>query len=283
MSDGHEREQKAVDDFIEAVRRTRERDALGHESYPMAAALIARLDKVQAENARLTSEVSRLREALEDCLHRIGNMWGRLGVPVEDWPRLKQEVADGIWGRAANPAEYTWKLNWSAYEEAKRVLAGKEAQGDSGGFTEPTPLSAEGYTVESYVREEMDERDWSLKDLARHSGLSVERLGQFLHLGMWGDDIAPALEMAFGVDAQTWTNLWLADVGRELERQAQATEIAALKGALEAKEREMLAEHSSAMQALLRWCAEDTPEDIRKGWEQESHEALRALAAGRPR
>lgn len=64
---------------------------------------------------------------------------------------------------------------------------------------------------------------------------------------------------------------------------AQATEIAALKGALEAKEREMLAEHSSAMQALLRWCAEDTPEDIRKGWEQESHEALRALAAGRPR
>ena len=60
-------------------------------------------------------------------------------------------------------------------------------------------------------------------------------------------------------------------------------EIAALKGALEAKEREMLAEHSSAMQALLRWCAEDTPEDIRKGWEQESHEALRALAAGRPR
>jgi predicted transcriptional regulator len=64
---------------------------------------------------------------------------------------------------------------------------------------------------------------------------------------------------------------------------AQATEIAALKGGLEAKEREMLAEHSSAMQALLRWCAEDTPEDIRKGWEQESHEALRALAAGRPR
>lgn len=64
---------------------------------------------------------------------------------------------------------------------------------------------------------------------------------------------------------------------------AQATEIAALKDAREAKEREMLAEHSSAMQALLRWCAEDTPEDIRKGWEQESHEALRALAAGRPR
>ena len=95
--------------------------------------------------------------------------------------------------------------------------------------SEPTPLSAEGYTVESYVREEMDERDWSLKDLARHSGLSVERLGQFLHLGMWGDDIAPALEMAFGVDAQTWANLWLADVGRELNRQAQATEIAALK------------------------------------------------------
>lgn len=70
---------------------------------------------------------------------------------------------------------------------------------------------------------------------------------------------------------------------REDTIDAQATEIAALKGALEAKEREMLAEHSSAMQALLRWCAEDTPEDIRKGWEQESHEALRALAAGRPR
>lgn len=74
-------------------------------------------------------------------------------------------------------------------------------------------------------------------------------------------------------------------VSEQQQQRAQLAEerVAALKGALEAKEREMLAEHSSAMQALLRWCAEDTPEDIRKGWEQESHEALRALAAGRPR
>lgn len=90
-----------------------------------------------------------------------------------------------------------------------------------------------------------------------------------------------------GTVVKRW-NVSLADLGRAIPElsatiDAQATEIAALRRALDAKEREMLAEHSSAMQALLRWCGEDTPEDIRKGWEQESHEALRALAAGRPR
>ena len=95
--------------------------------------IAARLNEHQAQAAtiaELQREIGGYRQALENCLHRIGNMWGRLGVPVEDWPRLKQEVADGIWGRAANPAEYTWKLNWSAYEAARRVLAGKEAGDD---------------------------------------------------------------------------------------------------------------------------------------------------------
>jgi len=83
----------------------------------------------------------------------------------------------------------------------------------------------EHYSVESYVREEMDAHRWLIEDLAVQSGLDGERLAQFLNLGMWGDDLPPALEQAFGISAQTWETLWLSDLGWELNRLSDSATI----------------------------------------------------------
>ena len=78
-----------------------------------------------------------LREALEDCLHQIGNMWTYLNVPSEDWPRLKNEVARGV-GRTDSynsGAEYAWKLNWKAFQRGSDLINGKRS---------PRALSGDG-------------------------------------------------------------------------------------------------------------------------------------------
>ncbi len=67
------------------------------------------------------AEITNLREALTDCLHRLGNMWLRFDIPWDEWDRLKQEAAAGI-GNTGNGDEYAWKLNWIAFERGRAAL-----------------------------------------------------------------------------------------------------------------------------------------------------------------
>ena len=73
---------------------------------------------------------------------------------------------------------------------------------------------------QSYVRDELEERGWGEAMMAKKTQLSIIEVDGILMRGEWAPHYAVALEKAFGVHAQTWRNLFLADLRWEAERGA---------------------------------------------------------------
>ena len=83
----------------------------------------------------------------------------------------------------------------------------------------PDPIPAEAFPPSDFIREEMEARGWSKRDLARHMEpwITVAHITVLLD-GRWSinRDNAAMLAEVFGQNAQTWLNLqaaydeWLA-------------------------------------------------------------------------
>ena len=74
----------------------------------------------------------------------------------------------------------------------------------------PYPLGAESFAPSSYIKEELEERGWSIEHLAIKAGLDVSVIrGVVEDDYMYEQDVAEGLGRAFGTSAALWMNLQL--------------------------------------------------------------------------
>ena len=83
----------------------------------------------------------------------------------------------------------------------------KEIMGGHG----PQALGAESFAPSSYIKEEMDERGWSMEMLAKLAGLDGSVLRGVVEEDYWyQQSVAEGLARAFDTTAGYWMNLQVA-------------------------------------------------------------------------
>ena len=74
----------------------------------------------------------------------------------------------------------------------------------------PYPLGAESFAPSSYIKEELEERGWSIEHLAVKAGLDVRVIrGVVEDDYMYEQAVADGLARAFGASGGHWMNLQL--------------------------------------------------------------------------